>query len=214
NIFIVMESINIFDYFVLAVLLILWCSLHSVLISVSVTDYLMRMLGDKYRFYRLSFNIFSLLTLLLIFFYQQSLRQQAFFAWDGYFRILQGVLIFTGLLLAYLGGRKYDASQFLGLTQIKQGNLKRAITQSGDLDTTGILSVVRHPWYLALLLILWSMPLDISMLLVNIVFTVYLFIGACLEERKLILEFGDQYRDYQTRVSMIFPLKWLRNYIR
>lgn len=119
----------------------------------------------------------------------------------------------SGLVLAYLGGRHYNAAQFLGFTQISQGELNRAITQSGNLDTTGILSIVRHPWYLALLLLIWSMPLDISMLVVNVIFTTYLFFGAALEERKLIIEFGDQYRDYQRRVSMIFPVKWLRNRI-
>lgn len=205
-----MESINYSNYFILAILLILWCGLHSALISISVTKYFIDLLGDNYRFYRLTFNIFSLLTLLLVFFYQQSLRLDPFFAWEGYFRIAQVAFIFSGLLLAYLGGRKYDSSQFLGLTQIRQGTSKRGLTRSGDLDTTGILNIVRHPWYLALLLILWSMPLDISMLVVNLVFTSYLFIGAYLEEQKLILEFGDQYRDYQHKVSMIFPLKWLR----
>jgi len=208
-----MESINYSDYLILAVLLILWCGLHSVLISISVTDYLMDLLGEHYRYYRLSFNIFSLLTLLLIIFYQQTLWLEPFFAWQGYFRIVQVAFIFSGLFLAYLGGRKYDASQFLGLTQIRQGSSKRGLTRSGALDTSGVLSIIRHPWYLALLLLLWSMPLDLSMLVVNIVFTLYLFIGACLEERKLVIEFGDQYRDYQHKVSMIFPLKWLRNRI-
>ncbi|MFW2371752.1 MAG: methyltransferase family protein [Gammaproteobacteria bacterium] len=208
------ESINYSDYLILAVLLVLWCGLHSILISISVTEYFKGLLGDKYRYYRLFYNIISLLTLLLIFFYQQTLLLEPFFAWQGYFRPAQGGLIFTALLLAYLGGRKYDASQFMGLTQIRLGSSKRGLTRSGELDTSGILNIIRHPWYLALLLLIWSMPLDLSMLVVNIVFSLYLVIGACLEERKLIIEFGDQYRDYQHRVSMIFPVKWLRNRIR
>ena len=208
-----MEPINYSDYLILAILLVVWCSLHSLLISISVTRYLTELLDEKYRYYRLFFNVFSLLTLLLIFLYQQTLWLEPFFAWDGYFRIGQVVLIVTALVLAYLGGRKYDAAQFLGLTQIRQGTAKRGLTRSGELDTTGVLSIIRHPWYLALLLLIWAMPLDISILVVNIVFTLYLLIGAYLEEQKLIIEFGDQYRDYQHRVSMIFPVKWLRNRI-
>jgi protein-S-isoprenylcysteine O-methyltransferase Ste14 len=29
-----------------------------------------------------------------------------------------------------------------------------------------------------------------------------------LEERKLKVQFGKQYTDYQQRVSMLFPIKW------
>jgi protein-S-isoprenylcysteine O-methyltransferase Ste14 len=35
-------------------------------------------------------------------------------------------------------------------------------------------------------------------------------IGTLLEERKLVLEFGDKYKEYQRQVSMFIPLKWLR----
>jgi protein-S-isoprenylcysteine O-methyltransferase Ste14 len=34
-------------------------------------------------------------------------------------------------------------------------------------------------------------------------------IGTFLEEQKLVLEFGDQYKVYQRQVSMFIPLKWL-----
>jgi beta-lactamase class D len=44
---------------------------------------------------------------------------------------------------------------------------------------------------------------------VNLVLSAYLVIGTLLEERKLMLEFGKEYRDYQGRVSMFLPIKWL-----
>jgi protein-S-isoprenylcysteine O-methyltransferase Ste14 len=40
------------------------------------------------------------------------------------------------------------------------------------------------------------------------VLSAYLVIGTLLEERKLVLEFGDKYREYQRQVSMFIPLKW------
>jgi protein-S-isoprenylcysteine O-methyltransferase Ste14 len=33
--------------------------------------------------------------------------------------------------------------------------------------------------------------------------------GAFLEERKMLAEFGEEYIGYQRRVSMLFPFKWL-----
>ena len=37
-----------------------------------------------------------------------------------------------------------------------------------------------------------------------------LLIGSRLEENKLLQEFGDDYRQYQQQVSMLFPYKWLK----
>ena len=49
----------------------------------------------------------------------------------------------------------------------------------------------------------------LSTLLINIILTIYLVIGTVLEEKKLIYEWGDHYRDYIDRVSMLFPAKWI-----
>ena len=51
---------------------------------------------------------------------------------------------------------------------------------------------------------------DVSALIVNGLLTVYLVTGTWLEEQKLIREFGDTYRNYQNRVSMLIPYKWFR----
>ena len=49
----------------------------------------------------------------------------------------------------------------------------------------------------------------VSTLIVNSILTIYLVTGTVLEERKLVIECGDNYRDYKERVSMLFPFKWL-----
>jgi protein-S-isoprenylcysteine O-methyltransferase Ste14 len=37
-----------------------------------------------------------------------------------------------------------------------------------------------------------------------------LIIGAFLEEKKLVREFGEGYRAYQARVSMFLPYQWVK----
>ena len=69
--------------------------------------------------------------------------------------------------------------------------------------------MTRHPWYLAGLFVLWAGDIDSVSLVVNVIFSAYLVLGAMLEEKKLVREFGQDYADYQSRVSMLFPFKWI-----
>jgi protein-S-isoprenylcysteine O-methyltransferase Ste14 len=47
-------------------------------------------------------------------------------------------------------------------------------------------------------------------IVVNIVLTIYVIIGTFLEERKLILEFGDTYLKYKQDVPMLIPFVKLK----
>lgn len=206
-----MTSVSHTDYILLAILAIVWCVLHSWLISVSVTEYLKQKLGSDYRFYRLFFNGFSLVSLTAVIGYRYLIKGDVIFDWDGYLRIIQIIMVVLGVLLFLLGAQKYDARRFMGLTQLNEDVTKQGLTSSGELDTSGILSVLRHPWYTSLLLLIWAMPLDLAGLVLNVVFTVYLLIGAWLEEKKLLREFGDAYGNYQQNVSMLIPVKWIKS---
>jgi protein-S-isoprenylcysteine O-methyltransferase Ste14 len=115
--------------------------------------------------------------------------------------------------LFFLGGRHYDVLQLLGIKQIKEGISGKAITDSGELDTSGVLGITRHPWYLATILLIWARQLDVSAIFVNVIFTSYLIVGTYLEEKKLAREFGEKYLIYQKRVSMLIPYKWLKSTI-
>lgn len=65
---------------------------------------------------------------------------------------------------------------------------------------------VRHPLYLFSLIIIWSGPVfTVDRLLHNGLWTVWIIIGAALEERDLVACFGDAYRQYQETVPMLFP---------
>jgi methanethiol S-methyltransferase len=208
-----MEPINHMKYVILSLLVIAWCILHSAMISVSVTEYLHKRLGPAFRFYRLFFNVVSALTLIPVVLYASLTRTEPLFRWDGYIRIIQVLLLGTAALLFFLGACRYDAGQFLGLKQIREGTSKKGITNAGELDTSGVLSIMRHPWYLATFLLIWARQLDVSAILVNVILTSYLIVGTYLEEKKLIREFGENYRAYQKRVPMLIPYKWLKSRI-
>lgn len=197
----------------LSLLVIAWCVLHSAMISVLVTEYFKKRVGPKFRFYRLFFNFIAILTLIPVALFAYSIRTEAIFHWNGYMRIGQVLLLVISFLLFYLGGRHYDVRQILGIKQIKEGTSNKAITVTGELDTSGVLGITRHPWYLAVILLIWARQMDASVIFVNVILTSYLIVGTYLEERKLIREFGEKYLTYQKKVSMLIPYKWLKSKI-
>jgi protein-S-isoprenylcysteine O-methyltransferase Ste14 len=208
-----MESLDYPKYLILSLLVIAWCILHSAMISVSVTEYFKKHLGPRFRFYRLFFNLVAILTLIPVTLFAHSIRTQVIFSWNGYMRIGQVLLLVVAVLLFFLGGRHYDVGQVLGIKQIKEGTAKKAITDTGQLDTSGVLGIIRHPWYLATMLLIWARQMDTSVIFVNVILTFYLMVGTFLEEKKLIREFGEKYLTYQKSVSMLIPFKLLSSKI-
>ena len=116
------------------------------------------------------------------------------------------IFLGTGMYIGYAAFRYYDTAEFLGLSDPQQ-------EETSQLNTSGWNSIVRHPLYLATLLGLWGWfllsPYD-TVLLLAVMGTIYLYVGARLEEQKLVEAFGDAYRDYQKQVPMMTPrlTKW------
>lgn len=195
-------------YLLLALAWTAYCALHSAMISETATRFLKRRLGGSFRYYRLVFNSVALLTLMPVLWFSRSLRQEAFFRWEGLWVAAQYLLRGCGIVLVIAGGRHYSLGQFAGISQLR-GASAGGIATGGGIDSSGVLGLVRHPWYTAVVLLLWSGNLDMTALVGNSVLTVYIAVGTLLEERKLVREFGEAYRSYQQRVSMFVPLKWM-----
>jgi protein-S-isoprenylcysteine O-methyltransferase Ste14 len=186
-----------------------WCAAHSALIAATVTRWVRDRLPTAIRCYRLGYNVISALSLAGVIYHSHSVRAEPVMAWEGPWRGLQ-VMLVGGAALLFVGGAwRYDALQWIGLRQLSARSSAGGLTATGALDTAGVLGFVRHPWYTATFALLWARSLSVVDLLVNLVLTVYLVVGTRLEERKLTDEFGDAYRQYQRRVSMYLPFKWV-----
>jgi protein-S-isoprenylcysteine O-methyltransferase Ste14 len=200
-------------YLFVAISWMLWCALHSTLVTTTVTKYMRKKLGDWFRFYRVLYDVMSLITLIPLVYYSSSIELAPFFRWEGYLVIVRYLMIVTSIFMFVTGARHYSMSQLFGIDQIKTRRVNRTVSGYGSLDTSGILGGIRHPWYAAGILLVWAADLSLSTFRINTVISAYFVIGTFLEERKLLLEFGERYREYQRNVSMFFPYKWLKTKI-
>jgi protein-S-isoprenylcysteine O-methyltransferase Ste14 len=202
------------EYILLIVLWIAWCALHSALVSLSLTEPLRKRFPYASRYHRIVYNVMAVVTLAPVLLYTFSLRETSIFSWQGPWRFFQVALTVSAMVLFVAGARHYDLFQFLGLRQLKDEKACSVLTDDCSLDTSGVLSLVRHPWYTGGILIIWARPLDTGAILTNLVLTAYFLVGTRLEERKLTAQFGQEYTDYQQRVSMFLPIKWMAGRIR
>lgn len=83
--------------------------------------------------------------------------------------------------------------------------------REGRLATDGLYGVVRHPQYTGIFLAIFGegivhWPTLVSVVMFPIIVVAYVLL-ARKEERQMLVEYGERYRDYQRRVPMFFP-RW------
>jgi protein-S-isoprenylcysteine O-methyltransferase Ste14 len=126
----------------------------------------------------------------------------------GVFRWLFHITYFLSFAGFIWGTRALGAFDPFGLRPIL-GRLRGKKPRPMSFVVRGPYCWVRHPLYFFMLLMIWSCPdLTMDRLLFNGLWTVWIVIGSMLEERDLVLEFGDVYRGYQHRVPMFIPRRF------
>lgn len=195
---------------VLVAFWMIWCFFHSLMITPKVTARLKRKLGDRFRFYRFFFNAIAIATFCPLALYSIQVKEIPILVWGGAFVVVRYSLFSLSAFLFLAGARHYSLSALLGLDQLREKEPNKSLSTRPAFATSGILGVIRHPWYAGGLLLIWARDLGLTALIINLVLSLYLVTGAFLEERKLLKEFGEDYRHYRNRVSMLFPWKWLK----
>jgi methanethiol S-methyltransferase len=191
-------------YLLIGFLWTAYCVLHSFLISIRFTKIMMRLLKKYYAFYRLLYVVISLVLLVPLINYTSYADSDIIIKYSPSLNIARYILI-SGSLLIFVWAFffNYDSLSFFGIRQIlnhgKENNLPREIKRNG------LLGIVRHPMYFALIIYLWCQIFTRADIIVNTILTIYIIAGTILEERKLVLEFGDIYIKYQKEIPMLIP---------
>jgi protein-S-isoprenylcysteine O-methyltransferase Ste14 len=148
------------------------------------------------------FNASSIITLLIAF---VSMNY-----WNWIYFIIEPTLVqpvlltlgalfgLTGVILAMMATRVISVSTVADMRTDRKA----------ELVTDGIYSCVRHPLYLATVLVLSALALIYPfppVIVFSLSLIIYTMIGAYFEERKLVKHYGDEYIEYKKTAGFILP---------
>ena len=189
------------SHLILILLIVIYFTSHSFFLYPSVKDFFIEKLHFSFKLYRIVFNLFAIMGLVLIYMYSNTISDTLWL--DSDITRLFGVLvILSGVYFTYKSFHNYDIKEFIGITAESTDTLQN------NLVVDGLHKYMRHPVYTATIIIFIGLFIYTpnAIFLIYLITTVlYLQIGIHLEEKKLISKFGDIYVVYKKEVPKLIP---------
>src|ERR1700722_7612936 len=158
---------------------------------------------------RSTYVLFASLTLILLFWQWRPMPEILRHVEKPAMAMTITALSFAGWLIALSRTFLINHFELFGLHQVAN-NLSGRETPAPRFRMPLYYKFVRHPIYLGFVIAFWAAPtMSAGHLLFAAVTTAYIFVGIFLEERDLVETFGDEYRRYKERVSMLLPWRYL-----
>jgi protein-S-isoprenylcysteine O-methyltransferase Ste14 len=158
---------------------------------------------------RSTYVLFANLTLILLFWQWRPMPTVVWEVVDPDIAVTIATLSFGGWVIVLTSTFLINHFELFGLQQVANNLVGREMP-APRFRTPLYYKFVRHPIYLGFIIAFWAAPtMTVGHLLFAAVTTAYILVGILLEERDLIVMFGDDYRRYKKRVSMLVP--WRRS---
>lgn len=198
--------------YLLCALWTLWCFLHSFLVTTRTTAWFRNQLGGKYIFYRIFYNLFSLITALPLFYWQRTIPGPTVVPLPPYLIILKYIALISSVIIIAGAFLSFDILKFIGIRQRASGDQQKE--EGPVIKKHGLYGIVRHPMYLGgIIFFTASMThAPLPQFLGYLILAIYMIIGTVREDRRLLRELGNVYGNYQKEVPMIIPRISRRKY--
>ena len=145
------------EYLFVASLWIAYCALHSYLISISFTNLMNRLLKKYYAFYRIFYVVISVVLLIPIINYAAQLNDKVIITYGPLLNMARYLLVSGSLIMFFWPFFfSYDSLSFIGIRQIINFGKMKKSHPSEEIRRNGLLGIVRHPMYFAVIIFLWS----------------------------------------------------------
>jgi len=154
---------------------------------------------------RSTYVLLASLCLLLLFWQWRPMPAVVWHIEDPHAAVAVAMISLAGWIIVFTSTFMINHFELFGLSQVAYSLAERQ-APAARFYTPLFYKFVRHPIYLGFIIAFWASPvMTVGHLLFAAVTTVYILLGIYLEERDLIGMFGDQYREYRQRVSMLIP---------
>jgi len=154
---------------------------------------------------RSTYVLFASLALVLLFWQWRPIPALVWQIADPQIATAVTGLSLAGWVIVFTSTFLINHFELFGLHQVAN-NLAGRSMPAPRFRTPLYYQFVRHPIYLGFIIAFWAAPtMTTGRMLFAAVTTAYIVVGILLEERDLVDLFGDEYRRYKDRVSMLVP---------
>lgn len=125
--------------------------------------------------------------------------------------LVTAIMIFieiAGVVFGLWAFRQIDTLEFLGVRQAVSYFSRKEFETPGETSfiSKGAYSVVRHPLYLAGIIIFTFIPAcTVNRTVISVLADIYFLWGAWIEDKRMLDQFGQEYCNYMKSVPAVLP---------
>jgi len=186
----------------LIIYLACFASIHSLMASLSFKKKAQKILGPRTsRWYPVIFSLTAMVTVLPLVYLVYLFPGKVLYVVPSTWRWA----MVTGQVLAgLLSIRAFTDGPHRFKVPLQLAGPRSS--EAKALAPRGIYCWIRDPFLLSGFLIIWLTPfMTTNILILYAIVTIYLYLGSLHWERRLLAQFGDEYRDYQREVPRMIP---------
>jgi protein-S-isoprenylcysteine O-methyltransferase Ste14 len=188
--------------------------IHSITVASWFKDLCRRVFGETFMrvWYRFLYTSVSGITAFVAIYLISQVPDRVLWQGPLWFRLVMHAIQLAGIVFGVQAFQYLDKWEFMGFRQVGRYLARNEVAGSLDgltqkeLVTTGVYGIVRHPLYVAGIIIFTFSPhITVNGLTITILADLYFLFGMFIEERRFVRIFGDQYREYMKKVPRMVP---------